>query len=233
MQSVERLAELRWCRDDEGLEGDEGLAPRLDRGVLGDLDLADHLDLAVGRPGRGGGPAGQDGAGGVLGVEGIALAVHAPITPVGSVDLDHPVTPATQVAGDARAIRGGALDAEGEDVSMARRPAFQLLGADPVGGHGQLAEPAAQLIEGDRDVDVLVRVDTDNDPSHAVLLRDAIHGCRPLAWARSTRTGRADRTVMGPGGSGSYAVTARSASAPMVRHRGDRQVNSQDTSGQS
>jgi len=34
--------------------------------------------------------------------------------------------------------------------------------------------------------------------------------------AGSTRTGRADRTVMGPGVSGSYAVTARSASAPMV-----------------
>ena len=137
------------------------------------------LDLAVGRPGCRGGPAREHRTGGVLGIEGIALAVHAPVAPVGPVDLDHPVTLATQVAGDARAIRGGALDTEGQDVAVARRPAFQLLGTGTVGGHGQLTEPAAQLIERDRDVDVLVGVDADGDPPHAILVGDAIHGCRP------------------------------------------------------
>jgi hypothetical protein len=38
---------------------------------------------------------------------------------------------------------------------------------------------------------------------------------------------------MGPGVSGSYAVTARSASAPMVDHPVSRQINSQDIGGQS
>src|SRR6266511_965210 len=77
--------------------------------------------------------------------------------------------------------------------------------------HGQLAEPTAELVEGDGDMDVLVRVDADGDLSDDDVLRDAAHGCRSSAWFDSTRTGRADRTVMGPGVSGSYAVTARSA----------------------
>ncbi|MGX1471718.1 UNVERIFIED_CONTAM: hypothetical protein RKD50_000526 [Streptomyces canus] len=57
--------------------------------VMGDLELADHLGLAVGGLRRGRRGPGQHGAGGVLGVQGVGLSVHAPQPPVRASGLDH------------------------------------------------------------------------------------------------------------------------------------------------
>jgi hypothetical protein len=62
-----------------------------------------------------------------------------------------------------------------------------------VGWHGQFTEPAAQLVEDDRDMDVFVRIDADGDLADGRLVRDAVHGCRsfPVLAARGPggRTG--------------------------------------------
>jgi hypothetical protein len=50
---------------------------------------ADHLDVAVGGLGCPAGLSRQDRPGGVLRVDDVVLAATAPVSTIGSVDLDH------------------------------------------------------------------------------------------------------------------------------------------------
>src|SRR3989304_4216594 len=121
-------------------------------------------------------------SGAVLGAEGGPLAIQPGLAPVGPVDLDHAMALSTQVAGDPGAIRCRALDPEGEDLPMRHRPALELIGAASLRCPGQRADPTAEFVKGDCDVDVLVGVDADRDLPRDGLLRDAAHGCRSFPW---------------------------------------------------
>jgi hypothetical protein len=84
---LEPLARRGRRADDDGLERQHGLGPRLDRGVAGHLEVADHLDPAGPGLGQGGGPAAEHGAGGALGIEVIGLALPVAQPAVGTADL--------------------------------------------------------------------------------------------------------------------------------------------------
>lgn len=74
--------------DDESLERDYRLGARLQRGVAGDLQMPDHLDLPVPGLGRRVGLARQNGASGGLGIDRVAFAVPPPEPSVRAIDLD-------------------------------------------------------------------------------------------------------------------------------------------------
>lgn len=126
------------------------------------------LDRAVGGLGDGGAASGQDLAGGVLGVDRVALAGQPALTvarwPVNL--LDGVAVPA-QEPGQADAVGPSALDPEGlqpalrTDVALAERQ--QLGEPGGAGGQVELGEATAETVEQDRDVLVLVGVDTDDD----------------------------------------------------------------------
>jgi hypothetical protein len=68
--------------DEQGLEGDHRLGPRLQRGVARDLEMPDHLDLAIAGLRSRAGFAREDGASGGFGIDAIAFALLAAQTAV-------------------------------------------------------------------------------------------------------------------------------------------------------
>jgi hypothetical protein len=72
--------------------------------------------------------------------------------------------PPTDRGGQPRAVGAGALDCEGQLAPQAGRPVDQQRVAGPVGGEALGLDHAAELIEGDRDMHVLVGVDADDHP---------------------------------------------------------------------
>ncbi len=81
---------------------------------------------------------------------------QGPRARMSSVLYRPPVTQPMEVARDLGAVRARALDPEGDDLSVADGPLRQLDVPTAVGRHGQLPEPATELVERDRDIDVLV-----------------------------------------------------------------------------
>ena len=82
--------------------------------------------------GQAGGLAAEHGAGGALRIEMIGLAVLAPQPAVGTADLVDGVAAVAEGAGEAGAVRAGALDAEGVDGSQRPRPRPRA-GGSPAG----------------------------------------------------------------------------------------------------
>ena len=83
------LSELVRGVDQHRLKSDHRSRAIFDRAVMGDFQLPDHLDGAVGGFGFRGCELGEDGAGSVLGVESVGFPDQAPHPPVGPVHLDH------------------------------------------------------------------------------------------------------------------------------------------------
>ena len=139
---------------------DQGLDPGLAGRALGDDEDPDGLDGTVSRLGAAARSTTQGRPGGFDGVEGIGLAAAAALLSVGSVDFDDLDADSAQVAGQARAIGTGALDADLGHVAEGLEPAQQRLVAGRVGLEALRAEQPAERVEGGSHVDVEVRVDT-------------------------------------------------------------------------
>ncbi|WP_170231367.1 hypothetical protein [Pseudonocardia kunmingensis] len=92
VERFEPFTEFRGCGHDDRFQRDDRLAAGLGRGVLRDLDLADHLDGAVGGLRHGRRRAGQHRAGGGLGVDGVVLPAQVPHAAVRAVDLENQVS---------------------------------------------------------------------------------------------------------------------------------------------
>jgi hypothetical protein len=149
--------------DDDGLQGQHGLAARLDRAVAGHLELADHLDPAGARLRHGGGLPGEHGAGGAFGVEVVGLAVLAAQPAVRTADLvDHMAAPAEE-ARQAGAVGARALDAEGAGLPQRTGPGGEPAVAFGADRKAQLAQARAERRDSHGGVDVLVGVDADQD----------------------------------------------------------------------
>jgi hypothetical protein len=84
---LELLAQSRRSTDDDGLQRQHGLGPRLDRGVAGHLEIPDHLRLAHAGLGQGCGLSAEHCTGGALGIEVVRLAALATQPAVGPADF--------------------------------------------------------------------------------------------------------------------------------------------------
>ena len=106
----------------------------------------------------------QDCAGGGLSIEGVTLAVAASAAAVTAVDLDNSVSGAAQETGEANSVAAGALNSVSDDAAVAGQgsgPCFELgvslaVGCDVLG-----RESSAEVVQGDRDVYVLMGVNAD------------------------------------------------------------------------
>jgi hypothetical protein len=96
---------------------------------------------------------------------GVGLARPPALLSVRSVDFDDLYAGSAQVAGQARAIRAGALHADLDDVSEALEPLEQRPVARTVRGEALRSKQSAEGIEGCCDVDVTMRIDTTGDPT--------------------------------------------------------------------
>ena len=142
---------------------DHRLRASLQRGVAGDLQMPDHLDIPI--PGLGGrvGLAGQNGAGDGLGIDRVALAVLAPEPTVRAIDLNDAVPLGYERPAQACAVGAGALDAEGPDGPASDGPANELPVPRRCCGDREGAEMRTEPGDRDGDVNVLVGVDADDD----------------------------------------------------------------------
>jgi len=173
-----------------GLEGDHGCGVSFHRRVPGDLHEPDRLNNPVGQLRGRRRFAGEDLPGGVLGVDRVALARQAPLSLAGrAAHLDHLQTVAAEVAGEAAPVGPGPLDPERCDRSERARPGDHLLVAGRVGDEREVAEAAAETVDGDSDVFVFVGVDADDDVAPAE--RDAGHGCWSPQLVNGHLAGRA------------------------------------------
>jgi hypothetical protein len=89
-----------------------------------------------------------------------------PHASIGTVDLDDPVTGATQERGQSGAVGPAALDTVGDLAVLPAQlgnPAPQLGVASPADWDRGLPDDGADLVQRDRDVHVLVGVDTHDD----------------------------------------------------------------------
>jgi len=103
-----------------------------------------------------------------------------------------------QEPGQSTAVGPGSLDAERADSAELVGQSEQLGVSIRPRGDGELAESAAEAVERDRDVFVLVGVDTDDDVATAEC--DAGHVVGLLAGVNDARrSGGKDRTATGPG----------------------------------
>jgi hypothetical protein len=100
--------------------------------------------------------AGEDLAGGRFGIDRIGLAGVAAQLAVGPIDLDHHHTTLTQPTAHPRAVRAGALYPHRADGAKLARPRVQLREPSRGGRDLEFIEPAAELIERDRNMGVLV-----------------------------------------------------------------------------
>jgi len=111
-EAFHSATQLLWGAVAEVAHLDEGLDPSLAGRALGDDEDPDGFDGTVSRLGPAAGPATEGGPGGFDGVEGIGLAATTTLLTIRSVELDYLDSNPTQVAGQSRAIRARALDAD-------------------------------------------------------------------------------------------------------------------------
>jgi hypothetical protein len=149
--------------------------------------MPDHLDLAI---------AGfrqrvlacQDSAGGGFGVDDVALAALAAELAVGSVYFNDAEALRRQRSAQAGPVRSCALDPESVHHTLSARPIRELAIAIGRRRHGSLTKSSAQAAERDGDVNVLVRVDADDDSLGCDKLHEVLRVGETLA-ARLWRTG--------------------------------------------
>jgi hypothetical protein len=193
-ESFELAAEIVGGGHDQRLEHDNRLRSGLDGDIADDLDLADHLARALRASGRRTSPAGQHRPRRVLGVDHVRLAALAPITAVWAACFEDRDIVATQVAHQALTVAAGPLDPEPLGAAKRPRPRKQLLIAARVRRDRQCSQTRAGQRERHGDVEVLMRIDTNND---ALLLV-----CHPVLldcpdWWSCGWSGGKDRTVTG------------------------------------
>lgn len=85
---------------------------------------------------------------------------------IGTVDLDDPVAGATQERGQPGAVGPAALDPEldlAAFTAQVTRPPPQLGVTSPADWDRDLPDNGTDLVQRDRDMDVLVGIDTHND----------------------------------------------------------------------
>jgi len=122
--------------------------------------------------------AGEHRPGGHLGVDRVALADTVSRGPVGPVDFHDQVATCGQEPRQSGTVGTGALDAEDLHRPQAGRPPLELGVAGGGGRHMKFLEPGTELVEGDRDMNVLVGIDSDRAvPVGCWVLRDAGDGC--------------------------------------------------------
>lgn len=172
----------------------------------------------------------------MLGVDAVALARQPPLALARrTVDVLDLVPAASQEPGEPDAVGAGALDAEGDepalwsDVRDAGRE--QPLEGGRGSRNGDLLQLAAQAVQDDAGVFVLVRVDADDDivaaKEHAGHGRGLLTDHGRSSAGRGRRTGLRWDLVW----SGSYDVTAAPGQRPERRCDGGRQVNAKAPSG--
>jgi hypothetical protein len=167
-QRLELGAELVAGGDQGRLERDHGGGLGFHRGVAGNLQQPQRLDLPVGGLRDRHDRAAEDLTGGVLGVDGVALARHPPL-PLARrpVDLVHGVAEAAEEPGQPHPVGAGALHPEpGQpalDADLVVAEGQQIGEAGCRGGDELFAETAAEAVEHDCDVFVFVGVDADDD----------------------------------------------------------------------
>ncbi len=120
---------------------------------MGDLELDDHLDFAVGALRHGSREPAQEGAGSALDVQGVGLTVHAPELPIRASGLDH----LAQDRGRRDAVGAGALDSEHRDCAERGCPDRQLLESTGAGGYRRPCQCPSDRAHHRRDVHLLVR----------------------------------------------------------------------------
>src|SRR5664280_1917254 len=98
-----------------------------------------------------------------FGVDRVALAAPMPGRAIRPVHLHDSQAVAAQIAVQPGAVAAGALDAEPPGRTQLAHPADQLAVAAGRGRDLQLTEAAAQCIERDRNMHILMGVDTDDD----------------------------------------------------------------------
>jgi hypothetical protein len=182
-QIGQALAQRRWGGDQHALELVDRLGARLDRGVLGHLQHADHFHSAPAGLGDAGCPAGMDGPGGHLRVDGVAFPHAVAGGAVGPVDLHDLVAVVGEMAGEPGTVGPGALRPEHRNRAEIGGPSFELPIAGGVRRDAELPQTHAWVVQPDRHVDVFVSVDPDRDPVAIVRLRHAVDGClRRRRW---------------------------------------------------
>jgi hypothetical protein len=151
--------------------------------ALGDHQRADRLHGAVAALGRAAGPAGLGGPGGADGIQRVGLALPAAVLAVRAVHFHDPDAGRGDVAGQARAVAAGPLDADQGDGPEPAQPAKEPGIAGRRGSELPDAEQPANGIERGRDVHVGVSVHPACDDAwFSACLYDG-HS-RPFLWLR-------------------------------------------------
>jgi hypothetical protein len=162
-QRSQPAAELVVAVDQQRAELVGGLGAGLDGAAAGHHQGAQLPCGAVAVLGDGAGVAGQHGPGGGLGVDRVGLALAAPAGAVGAVDLDHADALGHQVLGQPVAVAAGALHPGGGDLAVVAGPGDQVAVGGVGGAKGRGGLVAAEPIQQDRDVDVLVGINPENE----------------------------------------------------------------------
>jgi hypothetical protein len=135
----------------------------LHRAGPGETHLAECFDRTITRFRQCGGVTRTYGPGRHLGIDPIGLP--APTTPmtIRLVHLDDVQSAYAQMPGQTRAPRSGAFDTEREDFTQAGHPARQVAIAATGGRERCRVERAAEFVEDDYDMEILVGVDSGDD----------------------------------------------------------------------
>lgn len=112
LSAGERLAQCRWCGDNEIAELDQGCGPSFQRSLFGDLDLAYRLDDPAGVLRNRRSLAGQHLASRRFGVDGVGFPVPMPHVRVGTVDFQDPDPGLSEHTSELRAVGAAGLDAD-------------------------------------------------------------------------------------------------------------------------
>ena len=156
------VAELFGGVDQHRFQGDHCRGAVLDRDIVGDFQLPDHLNGAISGLGFRGREPGEDGARSVLCVEGIGLADQAPHQLTGAVDFDDAVPGASDKGGQASPEGAGALDSKRHDLPERGCPFEDLPESSRIGCNREGCQDPTNRVQCCGDVNVFVRVDADD-----------------------------------------------------------------------
>ena len=128
------------CVHDHRFEGDLRCRAIVNRGVMGDFQLPDHLHGPVGGLRDRCCEPCEDGSGCVFRIERVGLAVESAQAPVWSGDLDDLVTVTSQERGETSPVGAGAFDSERDDLPKPCSPIEKLFEARSIGRDGEGCE---------------------------------------------------------------------------------------------
>ena len=139
-----------------------------DRAGTSETQLTERLDRTVTRFRERSGVTREHRSSCHLRVETIRLPAPAAPMAVGLIHLDDVQSTRTQVAAQARAPRPGAFDTQREDFTEAGHPAREVAIAASGGRERFGVELAAEFVEDDHDMKILVGIDSGDD-AHVVV----------------------------------------------------------------